>query len=201
MAAPAGCAPWWLAGGTTMLCAGLNGALLYAVVEGLGHSPAYAGALYAVQGAGSAAVGLVSGPALRRLGERRFAACGIALTAVAVALRAVPSDPVALVCAAAIGAGLPCVLIAALTAVQRETPDALLGRTAATADTLMYAPERARPRRWARPWSNCVDQPAAVALGLCRLVTAVPLFRGGAHASGPAPPAPTSRSPSDANPA
>lgn len=31
--------PLVLAGGTTMLFAGLNGALLYAVVEGLGHSP------------------------------------------------------------------------------------------------------------------------------------------------------------------
>ncbi|MDI5906051.1 MFS transporter, partial [Streptomyces sp. 12257] len=69
--------PLVLAGGTTMLFAGLNGALIYAVIDGLGHSPAYAGALYAAQGAGSVAVGLVSGPALRRLGERRFAAYGI----------------------------------------------------------------------------------------------------------------------------
>ncbi|WP_443050497.1 hypothetical protein [Streptomyces sp. NBC_00286] len=35
---------------------------------------------------------------------------------------------------------LPCVLIAALTAVRRETPDDLLGRTTATANTLMFAP-------------------------------------------------------------
>ncbi|NEA12072.1 MFS transporter, partial [Streptomyces sp. SID10692] len=38
------------------------------------------------------------------------------------------------------GFGLPCVLIAAATAVQRETPDAVLGRTAATAGSLMTAP-------------------------------------------------------------
>lgn len=31
--------PLILAGGTTMLCAGFNGALLYAVIDGLGHSP------------------------------------------------------------------------------------------------------------------------------------------------------------------
>ncbi len=123
-----------------MLCAGLNGAMLYAVVDGLGHAPAYAGVLYAVQGAGSVAIGLLSGPALRRLGERRFAAYGIALTAVAAGLRAIPSDPVALACSAASGVGLPCVLIAALTAVQRETPDALLGRAAATANTLVFTP-------------------------------------------------------------
>ena len=42
--------PLVLAGGATMLCAGLNGAMVYAVVDGLGHSPAYAGVLAAVQG-------------------------------------------------------------------------------------------------------------------------------------------------------
>ncbi|MFJ8712918.1 MFS transporter [Streptomyces violaceus] len=132
--------PLVLAGGATMLCAGVNGAMVYAVVDDLGHSPAYAGVLYAVQGAGSVAVGLLSGTALRRLGERRFAAYGVALLAVAVALRAVPSDPLALVCGAAIGAGLPAVLIAALTSVQRETPGPLLGRVTATANTLVYTP-------------------------------------------------------------
>lgn len=41
---------------------------------------------------------------------------------------------------AAVGAGLPCVLIAATTAVQRESPEAVLGRTSATANTLMMVP-------------------------------------------------------------
>ncbi|MFJ6927663.1 MFS transporter [Streptomyces nigra] len=132
--------PLVLAGGATMLCAGVNGAALYAVIDALGHGPAYAGVLYAVQGAGSVVAGLLAGPALRRLGAHRLAGYGIAVTAVAAGLRAVPSDAVALLCSAAIGAGLPCVLIAAFTAVQRETPDALLGRTAATAHTLVLAP-------------------------------------------------------------
>ncbi|MCX5139464.1 MFS transporter [Streptomyces sp. NBC_00338] len=133
--------PLVLAGSVTMLCAGLNGATLYAVVDRtLGHSPAYAGVLSAVQGVGSVTIGLLAGPLLRRLPERVFTAAGIAVFAVAVGLRAVPYDAVALVACGLIGAGLPCVLIAAMTAVQRETPDALLGRTAATANTLMFAP-------------------------------------------------------------
>ncbi|WP_217254226.1 MFS transporter [Streptomyces sp. AC602_WCS936] len=132
--------PLVLAGGVTMLCAGANGAATYAVVDVLGHSPAYAGALYAVQGAGSVVVGLLAGPALRRLGGRRFAAAGIALLAVAVAVRAAPYDAVALASSAAIGAGLPAVLIASLTAVQQETPGALLGRVTATAGSLVFAP-------------------------------------------------------------
>ncbi|MFE7963224.1 MFS transporter [Streptomyces cellulosae] len=132
--------PLVLAGGVTMLCAGVSGALTYAVVEDLGHSPAYAGVLYAVQGAGSVTVGLLSGPGLRHLGARRFAAYGIGLLAVAVALRAVPYDPVAWASAAAVGVGLPAALIAVLTEVQRRTPGPLLGRVTATADTLVFTP-------------------------------------------------------------
>ncbi|MEU4654355.1 MFS transporter [Streptomyces sp. NPDC023723] len=132
--------PLVLAGGLTMLCAGVGGPTVYAVADAVGRSPAYAGVLYAVQGAGSVAVGLLAGPALRRLGGPRFAAYGIALYAVAMAVRAVPSVPVALVTSAAIGAGLPAVLIAALTAVQRETPGPLLGRVTATAGSLVFAP-------------------------------------------------------------
>lgn len=133
--------PLVFAGSVTMLCAGLNGATLYAVVdETLDHSPAYAGVLSVAQGVGSVMIGLLAGPLLRRLPERVFTAAGIAVFAVAVGLRALPYDAVALVACGLIGAGLPCVLIAAMTAVQRETPDALLGRTTATAGTLMFAP-------------------------------------------------------------
>ncbi|WP_155054945.1 MFS transporter [Streptomyces blattellae] len=183
--------PLVLAGGTTMLFAGLNGAMVYAVVEGLGHSPAFSGVLYAAQGAGSVAVGLVSGPALRRLGERRFAGYGIALSAAAVALRAVPSDAVAVVCGAATGAGLPCVLIAALTAVQRETPDRLRGRVAATAGTLVFAPNAVGLAVGAGLVELVDLRALLVVLGLGQLLALLPL-----RASRTA-----SRSASDANPA
>ncbi|GHA15354.1 MFS transporter [Streptomyces echinoruber] len=188
--------PLVLAGGATMLWAGVNGALVYAVVDGLGHAPAYAGVLYAVQGAGSVAAGVAAGPALRRLGERRFAACGIALTGVAVAARAVPSDAVALAGSALIGAGLPCVLVAAFTAVQHAAPDRLRGRAAATATTLVFVPnvvglaagaglvELLGPR-WLLP-----------ALGAALLLTPLLLRQRPAGASRTA-----SRSASDANPA
>ncbi|MFK0130782.1 MFS transporter [Streptomyces rubiginosohelvolus] len=133
--------PLVTAGAATMFLAGVNGAVTFAYVdEVLGRAPAYAGVLYAVQGAGSVAVGLLAGPLLRRLPERVFAAGGIAVLALGVSARTVSPDAVALAASAAIGFGLPCVLIAAMTAVQRETPDAVLGRTAATAGSLMTAP-------------------------------------------------------------
>ncbi|WP_329023500.1 MFS transporter [Streptomyces sp. NBC_00690] len=129
------------AGAVTMGVAGLNGASIYAVVDaGLDRPPAFAGVLYAVQGIGSVVIGLFAGALLRRMSERVFAAAGIMLFAVGVALRTIPSVSVVLLASAVIGAGLPCVLIAAMTAVQRETPSELLGRVAATANTLLFAP-------------------------------------------------------------
>ncbi|MER7107589.1 hypothetical protein [Streptomyces sp. NPDC000229] len=131
--------PLVVAGAFTMGPAGVNGALIYAVAgDVLGRSPALV--LYAVQGAGSVVSGVVAGPLLRRLGERGFMTAGIALFAVAVGGRALPYDATAPACSGLIGAGLPCVVIGALTAVQRRTPDAVLGRTAATANTLLFVP-------------------------------------------------------------
>ncbi|MET7510337.1 MFS transporter [Streptomyces albidoflavus] len=129
------------AGACTMLLAGVNGASLYAVVgTGLGRAPSWAGVLYAVQGAGSVATGLAAGTLMRRLGERGFAAGGCALFGLGVAARALPGEAPVLAGSLLIGAGLPCVLIAALTAVQRETPADRLGVTAGRVHTLLYAP-------------------------------------------------------------
>ncbi|MBD9725468.1 MFS transporter [Streptomyces caniscabiei] len=169
--------PLVLAGGTTMLLSGVNGSLIFAVVDSLGRSPAYAGLLHVAQGAGSIVVGLTTGVLLRRLGERRFAAYGIALTSVAVALRAVPDDTVALGCAAAIGAGLPCVLVAALTAVQRASPPHLLGRATATAQTLLFAPTAVGMALGAA-LVGAVDLPVlSVAVGAATLLPAAALLR------------------------
>ncbi|MFB6582593.1 MFS transporter [Streptomyces sp. NPDC056402] len=129
------------AGAAVMFLAGLNGAVIYAVAGNvLGHAPTYVGVLYAVQGAGSVLSGLVAGPLLRRVPERVFTAAGVTLFALGAGVRALPYDAVALAGSAAIGAGLPCVLVAALTAVQREVPNAALGRAAATANTLIFVP-------------------------------------------------------------
>ncbi|MFK0278962.1 MFS transporter [Streptomyces sp. NPDC090499] len=182
------------AGGATLCLVSLGSSLNYAVVAALGHSPAYLGVLYAVQGVGSVGVGLVSGPALRRLGERRFAACGIALTGVAVAGRAVPCDMALLACSLAGGLGLPCVLIAAYTAVQREIPAAALGRATATADTLMFAPNVLGLAVGAALVELVDHRLLLPVLGGALLLTAGSLAHRSASRT-------AARSPSDANPA
>ncbi|MFE7183356.1 MFS transporter [Streptomyces erythrochromogenes] len=129
------------AAAAVMFLAGINGAVVYAVADDvLGRPPAYVGVLYAVQGAGSVLSGLVAGPLLRRMPVRVFTAAGTALFALGCGGRALPYEAAALAGSALIGAGLPCVLIAALTTVQREVPDSVVGRTAATANTLVFVP-------------------------------------------------------------
>ncbi|MFE1952407.1 MFS transporter [Streptomyces sp. NPDC059524] len=132
--------PLLLSGSGVMALSGVTGASVFAVVDGLGRAPAFTGVLYAVQGVGSVAAGALSGGLLRRLGARRFAAYGIALFALGAAVRAVPYDAAVLVGSAAIGVGLPCPLVAALTAVQRALPDEVLGRASAAAHTLLFTP-------------------------------------------------------------
>ncbi|MEU3462345.1 MFS transporter [Streptomyces sp. NPDC006733] len=128
-------------GSIAMLLSALGSSTIYAVVDaGLHRSPAFVGVLYAVQGAGSVAGGVVAGALLRRMPERVFAATGMLLFALGIAARATPWVSAALAGGAAIGVGLPWVLITVLTAVQRETPAELIGRVAATANTLVFAP-------------------------------------------------------------
>ncbi|MGW2648129.1 MFS transporter [Streptomyces sp. NPDC001393] len=191
-----GLRPLVRAGGATMLLTSLCSTTLYAVVDRLGHSPAYTGVLYAVQGAGSVLAGLVSGAALRRLGARRFAAAGIALTALAAAVRAVPSDAVALASSAAGGLGLPCVLVAAFTDVQRETPGPLLGQATATANTLVFTPNVIGLGAGAGLVELASPALLLPLYGVALLLTAASLARRADSASRTA-----ARSPSDANPA
>ncbi|MEU3405991.1 MFS transporter [Streptomyces sp. NPDC006670] len=133
--------PLVVTGGTAMALSGLSSTATFAMLDtGLHRTPAYAGVLTALQGLGSVVGGLAAGASMRRVSERAFAAAGLAIFALGVLARASPWLPAVLGGSLAIGLGLPCALIAAMTAVQRETPGELLGRVAATAGTLMFAP-------------------------------------------------------------
>jgi MFS family permease len=100
----------------------------------------FLGVMGSAQGAGSIASGLVAGRLVTRAGPVPIAAAGTLLNAAGLLVRCVPWWPALLISAALIGAGLPLALIAALTATQTESPAALRGRVAATANTVIFGP-------------------------------------------------------------
>lgn len=92
------------------------------------------------QGAGSIVGGLLVGRLLARLGPARVAVLGAVLFGVARLGWCLPWFPPAVAGSFVAGLGLPWALIAGITAIQTETPDHLLGRVAATSNTVMFGP-------------------------------------------------------------
>ncbi|MBC2876495.1 MULTISPECIES: MFS transporter [Streptomyces] len=130
-----------LAAGCAMAASSLSGTATYALLgTGLHQPAAFAGVLNSVQGIGSVAGGLAAGALLRRVPPHVLSATGAVLFAVGALARLTTLVPAVLGGSLLIGLGLPWPLIGALTTARKETPDELLGRVAATANTLVFAP-------------------------------------------------------------
>jgi MFS family permease len=117
-----------------------NAAAFVVLTRDLHRSPAFAGVLAAAQGFGSILGGLAGGRLLDRFGEHRVAAIGCLLAAAGSLAQCVPVTGVVAVARIAGGIGLPWTVVAAFTAVQRYTDPAMIGRVAASATTLVFAP-------------------------------------------------------------
>jgi hypothetical protein len=121
--------------------AGMIDVAMFSLVDqGLHRPTALIGVLGGFEGAGSILAGLLVGPLLRRLGEYGIATIGFLLNGLGLA--AASTATLASVCAGAalIGLGLPLILVAELTLVQRRTPAALLGRAIAASDAIIDIP-------------------------------------------------------------
>jgi len=130
-----------LAAAVAFAGAGLVNVALFALVEeGLHRPTAIIGVLGSVQGAGSVLAGFLVGPALRRYGEYAVGSVGFLLNGIGLA--AVGTATLAGVAAGAalVGVGLPLVLVAELTLVQRSTPAELQGRAIVASDAIIDVP-------------------------------------------------------------
>ncbi|MEU8313313.1 MULTISPECIES: MFS transporter [unclassified Micromonospora] len=120
---------------------GFTTAALYdVVVTDLALPATFLGALASAQGGGSLLAGLVVGRLVRRHGEITVGVAGAVLFAAGCLGRCLPWWPGTLTASVVIGVGLPWTLVAAVTAVQTYTPQAMLGRVAASANTAMFGP-------------------------------------------------------------
>jgi len=122
-------------------CAGTVNVAIYGLIDdGLGHAATFIGVLGAVQGAGSIAAGFLVGPLMRRAGE--FSAAGIGFLLNGVGLLAISTATMPGVIAGALiaGLGLPMVLVAEITLVQRRTATELQGRAISASDAIIDIP-------------------------------------------------------------
>ncbi|MDG4797517.1 MFS transporter [Micromonospora sp. WMMD1082] len=110
------------------------------VTDTLGLPATFLGVLLSAQGAGSIAGGLIVGRLIARFDPTAVAVAGAALFAVSCLGRCLPWWPAVVAASVVTGLGLPWALVAAVTAVQTHSPDELLGRVAATANTVMFGP-------------------------------------------------------------
>jgi Major Facilitator Superfamily. len=125
-----------------MLGSGIATAGLYGVVaEALQRPPAFLGVLSSIQGGAAIVGGLMVGWLMARFGgEAPVALLGAVAFALGCLAQATGWLPAALLGSALIGFGLPWTVVAALTAVQRHTPAAMLGAVTGSATMLVFAP-------------------------------------------------------------
>lgn len=122
-------------------CAGSVNVAIYALIaDGLGRPATFIGVLGAVQGAGSIAAGLLIGPMMRRVGEFSAASIGFLLNAAGLLAVSTAVLPGVVVGALLAGLGLPMVLVAEITLLQRRTAKELQGRVIAASDAIIDIP-------------------------------------------------------------
>jgi MFS family permease len=125
-----------------LLVIGFGETTIFAVVDqGLHQAPAFLGVLMSMQGAGAILGGATAAHVVRRGGELTTAAFGFALFGAGDALMVFAQLPSVLLGCVVAGVGLPWILVALYTLMQRQTPLHLIGRVATTAEVLIGGPQ------------------------------------------------------------
>jgi MFS family permease len=111
------------------------------VTDGLHRSPTWIGPFEVLMGAGALVGGPTVGPAMRRFGEGRVCAAGMVVFALGSSVLIIPTIGTVAAGAVLDGIGVPWVVAAAMTLIQRESPDELQGRVSTTVDVLAGTPQ------------------------------------------------------------
>lgn len=133
-----------LAVGLAMLAIGFYESLGFAIVTvGLGHTPSYVGVLGTLMGVGTVAGGAISAAVLRRTGDFRLVAVGLAICGSCSLLLMSSLDLVVLAGMLLLGICVTWIVVGTTVAIQRSTPSELLGRCFAAFELSVTGPQTA----------------------------------------------------------
>jgi MFS family permease len=133
-----------LALGFSVLTVGFTESALFSVVTaGLHHSASFLGVLTTVQGVGAVLAGMAAAPLLRRVSEPVLLAMGLACLTLAMLALTVPGLMVVLAGMFVAGFVGPWLSVAGITAYQRRTPAAVMGRVFGVLRLVLTVPQAA----------------------------------------------------------
>jgi MFS family permease len=115
-------------------------AMFSLVSQGLHRSAAVIGVISSLEGAGGVLAAFCVGGLMRRIGEYAVACAGFVLVGGGLAVSSAANLPTMIVGALLLGIGLPMVLVAELTVVQRRTPADMQGRAISASDAIITTP-------------------------------------------------------------
>lgn len=128
--------------GLALLTMGFTESAGYSIVtQGLHHSASFVGVLNSVQGVTAVIGGLVAARLLRRMSEPALMALALGCATVAVLLLALPNLAAVLIGMLAAGFAGPWMIVSAMTALQRRTPGAMLGRVSGAFQLSLTIPQ------------------------------------------------------------
>jgi MFS family permease len=104
---------------------------------GLHHAATWTGVIVTAMGVTGILGGMSAGAVMKRLGPGRLTAVGLGLCSLSALVMAAPVDAVVILGALVFGLGVPFVIVGAITAVQLNTPNELMGRVSGANDFLI----------------------------------------------------------------
>lgn len=116
-------------------------AIFSVVTVGLHHRATFVGVLMTIQGIGAVAGGLAAAWVLRRTSEGVMTSLALAGVTAGGLLLAAPALVPVLAGMVLVGVALPWINVAAITAIQRRTPAAMIGRVAGAFDVSLTVPQ------------------------------------------------------------
>jgi MFS family permease len=130
-----------IGGGVALLVIGFSETLLFAIPQGLHRPPSFAGVIMFASGVGAVCGALTTTRVMASHGAGRMGALGLGVLAIGMLATADSRVAVVLAGKALFGFGLPWLLVALYTLIQRESPDHLQGRVYSAMEIALGLPQ------------------------------------------------------------